>query len=98
MTDDTVVCRCEQVTAGTIRRAVRAGTPDLSDVKKRTRAGMGYCQGANCGPAIGAMLHREFAASEEAAHRQSDRPPVRPVPLSLLMAGVESAVDDQSPL
>lgn len=89
MTDDTIVCRCESITAGEIRRAVRTGTTNLNDIKKRTRSGMGYCQGANCQPSIAAMLAREFDADPAALKMVTTRPPARPIPLSLL-AGDES--------
>ena len=36
--DDVLVCRCEEVTAGDIRRAIRAGATDVTQVKLRTRA------------------------------------------------------------
>jgi NADPH-dependent 2,4-dienoyl-CoA reductase/sulfur reductase-like enzyme len=89
MTDDTIVCRCESITAGEIRRAVRAGTTNLNDIKKRTRSGMGYCQGTNCQPSIAAMLAREFDADPAALKMATTRPPARPIPLSLL-AGDEA--------
>jgi len=84
MTDDTIVCRCESITAGEIRRAVRAGTTNLNDIKKRTRSGMGYCQGTNCQPSVAAMLAREFDADPAALKMVTTRPPARPIPLSLL--------------
>ena len=86
ITDATIVCRCEGVTAGEIREAIRAGTISLNDIKKRSRAGMGYCQGTNCTPVIAAMLVREFGIQPEAIPMMTTRPPARPVPLSLLMA------------
>ncbi|QNP69200.1 FAD-dependent oxidoreductase [Streptomyces roseirectus] len=49
VTDDTVVCRCEEVTAGAVREAVGGlGAGDLRTVKLLTRAGMGWCQGRVC--------------------------------------------------
>lgn len=84
VTDDTIVCRCEGITAGEIRSAVRAGTMNLNDIKKRTRSGMGYCQGTNCQPAIAAMLAREFGADPAEIKMVTTRPPARPIPLSLL--------------
>jgi len=90
VTDDTIVCRCEGITAGEIRSAIRAGTTNLNDIKKRTRSGMGYCQGTNCQPAIAAMLAREFGADPAAIKMVTTRPPARPIPLNLLM-GDESA-------
>ena len=86
MTDDTIVCRCEEVTAGEIRDAIRAGTADANDIKKRTRAGMGYCQGCNCLPPIAAMLEREFGVDPTTMRGLTGRPPVQPVALHVLGA------------
>jgi len=85
VTDDTIVCRCESITAGEIRQAIREGTMDLNDIKKRTRSGMGYCQGTNCQPTIAAILAREFNADPAQIKMQTTRPPARPIPLNLLM-------------
>jgi NADPH-dependent 2,4-dienoyl-CoA reductase/sulfur reductase-like enzyme len=85
VTDDTIVCRCEGITAGEIRKAVHEGTMDLNDLKKRTRSGMGYCQGTNCLPAITAILAREYDANPAEVKVMTTRPPARPIPLSLLM-------------
>jgi NAD(P)H-nitrite reductase large subunit len=89
ISDDTIICRCEGVTAGALRRAIREGTPDLSDIKKRTRTGMGYCQGANCSPTIAAILIREFGLPPEEILMATSRPPSAPLPLSLLMVDTE---------
>ncbi|MFJ2814899.1 FAD-dependent oxidoreductase [Streptomyces sp. NPDC087294] len=77
ITDDTVVCRCEEVTAGTVRAAVAdLGAGDLRTVKLLTRAGMGWCQGRMCGPAVAGL-----SGCAETAMR---RPFARPVPLGVL--------------
>ncbi len=49
-----IVCRCETVTEGEILRAIRANPPawDIDGVKRRTRSGMGRCQGGFCGPYV----------------------------------------------
>ncbi|MFD9408785.1 NAD(P)/FAD-dependent oxidoreductase [Streptomyces sp. NPDC059989] len=72
--DDSVVCRCEEVPAGRIREAAEdLGARDARTVKLLTRAGMGWCQGRMCGPAVAAL------AGEEPA---PDRRPLScPVPL-----------------
>ncbi|MGW2584182.1 FAD-dependent oxidoreductase [Streptomyces virginiae] len=72
--DDAVVCRCEEVPAGRIREAADdLGARDARTVKLLTRAGMGWCQGRMCGPAVAAL------AGEEPA---PDRRPLScPVPL-----------------
>ncbi len=54
--DDTDVCRCEGVPAGRIREAVDdLGARDARTAKLLTRAGMGWCQGRMCGPAVAAL-------------------------------------------
>lgn len=57
-----LVCRCEQVTEAEILDSLRRGLPvrSLQAVKFRTRAGMGRCQGAFCGPRVRALLAREL--------------------------------------
>ncbi|WP_435609574.1 FAD-dependent oxidoreductase [Streptomyces sp. C10-9-1] len=53
LTDDTPVCRCEEVTAGAVRSVCADGSAaDHRQVKQLTRAGMGWCQGRMCGPAV----------------------------------------------
>jgi thioredoxin reductase len=44
-TDETIVCRCEEITAGQLRTAIALGDATVRAVKMRTRAGMGLCQG-----------------------------------------------------
>ena len=58
--DDVLVCRCEEVTAGDIRRAIRAGATDVTQVKLRTRAGMGLCQGRTCELLVQQILSQEL--------------------------------------
>lgn len=57
-----IICRCEQITEGEIVRAVtvnpRATTIDA--VKRRTRAGMGRCQGGFCQPQVAEIIAREL--------------------------------------
>jgi NADPH-dependent 2,4-dienoyl-CoA reductase/sulfur reductase-like enzyme len=90
ITDDTIVCRCEEVTAGTIRKSIRAGSTDINDIKKRTRVGMGYCQGVNCLPAVAAILSNEFGIAENNTLLMTARPPVKPIPLGLLNIEIPS--------
>lgn len=57
-----IVCRCETITEGEIRDAIRApgGAVDLDGVKRRTRAGMGRCQGGFCGSRVMEILAEEL--------------------------------------
>jgi thioredoxin reductase/Fe-S-cluster-containing hydrogenase component 2/bacterioferritin-associated ferredoxin len=56
ITDDTVVCRCERVTAAEIRDLIRRGFRDINEIKAVTRAGMGSCGSKTCN----ALIHRLF--------------------------------------
>ena len=57
-----IICRCETVTEGEIIDAIRApaGARDVDGVKRRTRAGMGRCQGGFCGSKVVEILAREL--------------------------------------
>ena len=57
-----VICRCEHVTEGEIIDAIHSPLPALTidAIKRRTRAGMGRCQGGFCGPRVAAILAREL--------------------------------------
>lgn len=59
-----IICRCETITEGEIADAVRRPIParDLDAVKRRTRAGMGRCQGGFCSPRAAAIIARETGA------------------------------------
>ena len=89
MTDDTVICRCEEVTAQSVRAAIAEGEPTLRGVKIRTRAGMGYCQGRMCGSLISRLIARQTGTPLDRIELDTPRPPVKPIPLSALAAGVD---------
>lgn len=57
-----IICRCEQITEGEIVRAIRENPParDIDAVKRRTRSGMGRCQGGFCQPYVAELLAREL--------------------------------------
>jgi glycerol-3-phosphate dehydrogenase len=57
-----VICRCETVTEAEIVEAIHSpcGARTVDAVKRRTRAGMGRCQGGFCGPRVTAILAREL--------------------------------------
>ncbi|MEU7580977.1 NAD(P)/FAD-dependent oxidoreductase [Streptomyces sp. NPDC041068] len=83
LTDDTDVCRCEEVTAGRVREAVEdLGARDARSVKLLTRAGMGWCQGRMCGAAVACLASRGEAGQPSLERR----PFATPVPLAALAA------------
>lgn len=78
--DDVIVCRCEEITAGEIRAAIREGrAKSVTEVKRRVRSGMGLCQGKSCGRQITRILCEELGGDLSEKHPATDRAPVRPV-------------------
>lgn len=62
-----IVCRCETISEGEILEAIRQnpGARDMDGVKRRTRSGMGRCQGGFCGPYVMELLARELGIPME---------------------------------
>lgn len=75
-----LVCRCEEVNAGVIREAVKAGHNMPAALKRATRAGMGRCQGRYCAPLIARICSGEPGEFDLFA----PRPPAKPVPIRAL--------------
>ncbi len=85
--DDAVIaCRCEAVTAGQVRRAVRLGAPGPNQLKAFTRCGMGPCQGRLCGPIVGAMSARARGVPTADVGTYRPRAPYKPITLGALAA------------
>ena len=73
LTDDAIVCRCERVTAGTIREHIRSGIRDMNHLKAITRAGFGACGGKTCATLIERICREEGIPGEEIT-ALTDRP------------------------
>lgn len=80
--DDVVVCRCERVTLGEIRKAIRGGAKDMNELKATIKVGLGSCGGKTCGSLIRAVFRREGIPDDEVTV-YSERPLVAEVPLGL---------------
>jgi glycine/D-amino acid oxidase-like deaminating enzyme/bacterioferritin-associated ferredoxin len=80
--DDTVVCRCENVAFGAVRREIAQGATDLATIKRSTRCGMGHCQGRYCSPTIARMLAETGPVTEATYFRV--QAPLRPVAMDAL--------------
>lgn len=83
--DNVIVCRCENICAGDIRKATLEGLADVNEVKLRTRAGMGICQGRTCGAAIAAIAADARAVPVESMGALSIRNPVRAIPTETIL-------------
>lgn len=80
----TVACRCEEVLLEEIVAAIAAGAQSVDDIKRRTRAGMGTCQGIFCVPVIAAMVAQAIGVPIDRVAPMTARPPVRPLALESL--------------
>ena len=82
--DDTLVCRCEEVSAGQIRAAARAGCVGPNQAKAFTRCGMGPCQGNLCATTVASLIADENGLSLDEVGFFRVRPPLRPITLGEL--------------
>jgi bacterioferritin-associated ferredoxin len=82
--DNTVLCRCEEVTLGEIRRAISQGGDSANEVKAMTRCGMGDCQGRMCGQLVAHCVARETGRPMGEVGLFRPRPPIFPVPVATL--------------
>jgi NADPH-dependent 2,4-dienoyl-CoA reductase/sulfur reductase-like enzyme len=85
----TLVCRCEEVNAGTIRQSTKLGCSEINQVKALTRAGMGVCQGRYCGTTVSAILSEELKQSHNQTGYFRTRPPIKPVTLAEIAGTVD---------
>ncbi|MGK9230380.1 NAD(P)/FAD-dependent oxidoreductase [Inquilinus limosus] len=79
-----IVCRCEEVTAGMVRREARRGAVEANRLKSALRCGMGPCQGRICAGTVSELAAAASGLPVEAVGRFRVRPPIRPVPLDQL--------------
>ncbi|MFX0039501.1 MAG: FAD-dependent oxidoreductase [Candidatus Heimdallarchaeota archaeon] len=63
--DETIVCRCERVSVGEIRKWIRLGVRDFNELKALTKVGMGACGGKTCTPLIERIFREEGVPTDE---------------------------------
>jgi NADPH-dependent 2,4-dienoyl-CoA reductase/sulfur reductase-like enzyme len=83
--DDAVpVCRCENVTAGQVRAALRQefGGTEVNRMKAATRCGMGRCQGRYCDLAASELTAATLGRQDQPLDRLRVQPPVKPLPIA----------------
>jgi NADPH-dependent 2,4-dienoyl-CoA reductase/sulfur reductase-like enzyme len=92
---DTIVCRCEEVTAGQIADTVRLGCTGPNQMKSFLRCGMGPCQGRLCGLTVTELIAKERGVSPAETGYYRLRFPIKPISLGELAAlpQTESSVD-----
>lgn len=82
--DKTIVCRCEEVTAGQIRQHAADGANGINQIKTFTRCGMGPCQGRYCGSTVAHIISDKIGLSMEQVGYYRLRNPIKPLKLGEL--------------
>jgi hypothetical protein len=82
--DDAIVCRCEAVTAGDLRRTVcEMGAQEANRAKAFCRVGMGRCQGRYCGNAGAEVIAHAAGVPVELVGRLRGQAPVKPLSMAV---------------
>jgi len=99
--DDIIVCRCEEVSVGEIRRAARLGATGPNQLKAFTRCGMGPCQGRICGPLVTAIIADVHGKPIAEIGTYRPRAPLKPITVGALadleIPGFASAIKGKTP-
>lgn len=82
--DNLLVCRCEEVTKGQIRRAVHEGIFTIEEMRRYLRSGMGLCQGQTCGKLVKSIIASELKVAPSEVAYASSRAPMRPIEMCIL--------------
>jgi NADPH-dependent 2,4-dienoyl-CoA reductase/sulfur reductase-like enzyme len=75
----TIVCRCEEISAGELRALAAQGVPGPNQMKAFSRCGMGPCQGRLCGLTVTELIAAEQRCAPDRVGSYRIRPPVKPV-------------------
>jgi NAD(P)H-nitrite reductase large subunit len=86
LTPETIVCRCEEVTAATLQAEIADGLTHVDSLKACTRASMGRCQGRNCLATVAAMIAAAEGRMPADIALPRARAPVKPVPVGVVAA------------
>lgn len=82
--DEVIVCRCEEVTAGDLRKFVALGCAGPNQAKSFGRCGMGPCQGRMCGLTVTEVIAKARGVSAAEVGYYRIRPPIKPITLGEL--------------
>lgn len=82
--DDMLICRCEEVTKGEIRKAVHAGMFTIEELRRFLRNGMGLCQGQTCEKLVKGIVARELGVRPTDIEPAVSRVPMRPIEMKVL--------------
>ncbi|WP_333886484.1 (2Fe-2S)-binding protein [Clostridium sp.] len=81
--DNMIICRCEEITKGEIRKAVHDGMFTITEIRRYLRTGMGLCQGQTCGKLVKGIVARELNISPSRLESSMSRAPMRPIEMKV---------------
>ena len=84
MDNDIIICRCQEVTRQEILDAIADGAVTVDGVKRRTRAGMGLCQGKTCQRLVAKLIAEQTDRPMAEILPPTSRMPVRPVKIGII--------------
>jgi D-hydroxyproline dehydrogenase subunit alpha len=87
LSDEVLICRCEEITAGRIRESIAQQPGHLGTLKRSTRAGMGRCQGRYCASALARTIANRSGTDVENTSFFAPRVPIKPVSIASIIAG-----------
>ncbi len=93
--DDMIICRCEEITKGEIRRAVHEGMWTLTEIRRYLRTGMGLCQGQTCSKLVKSIVARELGVSPAELEPATSRVPMRPIEMQIFANEAEEGEEDE---
>ncbi|MBR1913020.1 MAG: (2Fe-2S)-binding protein [Treponema sp.] len=79
-----IICRCEEITKGEIRRAVHEGMWTMQEIRRYLRCGMGLCQGQTCSRLVKGIVAAELKVNPSVIKPATSRGPIRPTEMSIL--------------
>lgn len=83
MDDETIICRCEDITYKEVVDAVDESYTTLDEIKRKIRCGMGPCQGRTCMRLIARIIKEKTGRHLDEILMPTSRPPEKPVPLGI---------------
>lgn len=93
--DDRIICRCEEVTKGEIRKAVHEGMYTITEIRRYLRTGMGLCQGQTCAKLVKSIVARELKVSPAELEPATSRSPMRPIEMKIFANEAKEGEEDE---
>ncbi len=84
MSDQIMICRCEDITKERLMEVIAEGYETIDEIKRATRAGMGPCQGRTCRQLIAQELSKIYGVPMEEVLMPTFRAPVKPISMGAL--------------